>query len=152
MLKDLKEFIELMNSEEVEYLIVGGHAVSYHGYPRYTGDIDFFTRASSENAARIGQVLRRFGFSDTSAIEQSLIQEGKVIQFGRPPNRIDLLTAISGVTFDEALLDSVNVELEGIPVRMIGLESLLKNKRASNRPRDAADVNQLKKRQKDSTP
>jgi predicted nucleotidyltransferase len=150
MLKDLKEFIELLNSNGVEYLLVGGHAVAYHGYPRFTGDIDFFVKPSPENAARMGLVLRTFGFVNTGSVEQSLTEAGKIIQLGRPPNRIDLLTYISGVTFDEALLDSTEVEIEGVPVRMIGLESLLTNKRASNRPKDLADVSQLEKRRPES--
>jgi predicted nucleotidyltransferase len=145
--KDLREFIELMNSHGVDYVIVGGHAVAYHGYPRFTGDMDFFVRASAENAVRVTAVLHSFGFSDLSSIESTLLEAGKVIQLGRPPNRIDLLTGISGVRFDEALQDSVATELDGIPVRIIGFESLLRNKAASGRPKDLVDLDQLKKQQ-----
>jgi predicted nucleotidyltransferase len=145
--KDLKEFIELMNSHEVNYVIVGGHAVAYHGYPRFTGDIDFFVKPSPENALRLIAVLHSFGFLDVAGVEAALVEVGKVIQLGRPPNRIDLLTGISGVDFDQAFEDSVATDIDGIPVRIIGLESLLKNKAASGRPKDQLDLDQLKKAQ-----
>jgi predicted nucleotidyltransferase len=148
--KDLKEFIELMNSHGVEYVIVGGHAVAYHGFPRFTGDMDFFVKPSAENAARLVTVLHSFGFADVSSIESALLEPGKIIQLGRPPNRIDLLTGISGLDFDEALADSVATEFDAIPVRIIGLRSLLKNKAASGRPKDLVDLDQLKK-QRDRT-
>jgi predicted nucleotidyltransferase len=144
--KDLREFIELMNSHAVEYVIVGGHAVAYHGYPRFTGDIDFFVNASADNADRVTRVLNAFGF-DASALKTTLVEAGKIIQLGRPPNRIDLLTGISGVEFNEAFQNSVLTELDGLPVRMLGLESLLKNKAASGRPKDLVDFDQLKKQQ-----
>ena len=143
--RDLKEFIELMNSNGVEYVVVGGHAVAYHGYPRFTGDLDFFVRPAAENGARIIAVLRSFGFVDTADLESTLVEPGKVVQIGRPPNRIDLLTGISGVSFQEALATSVAAEIDGLPVRMIGFDSLLQNKSASGRPKDLADLEQLKK-------
>lgn len=88
--KDLREFIELLNSHGVEYLVVGGHAVAFHGYPRYTGDIDFLVRPTEENASRIVAVLESFGFSDAHEIKVSLTQPEKIVQLGRPPNRIDI--------------------------------------------------------------
>jgi hypothetical protein len=132
-----------MNSLEVEYVIVGGHAVAYHVYPRFTGDMDFFVRPSPENAGRILNVLRKFGFEHLGDLESDLTQIGKIVQIGRPPNRIDLLTGISGVTFDEALRTSVSTGLDGEPVRMIGRDALVKNKRASGRSKDLADLAQL---------
>lgn len=143
--RDLREFIVLMNSHAVEYVIVGGHAVAYHGYPRFTGDLDFFVRASAENAARLISVLRSFGFPDVRDLESTLIEAGKVVQLGRPPNRIDLLTGISGISFDEALNSSVTTELDGLPVQMIGFDALVKNKSASGRPKDLVDLQQLRK-------
>ena len=101
--KDLREFIELLNSLKVEYLVVGGHAVGWHGYPRFTGDIDFFVRLSATNADRIIDVLRSFGFTSDDQLRTDLLTPDKVIQLGRTPNRIDILTGISGVTFAEAL-------------------------------------------------
>jgi hypothetical protein len=135
-----------MNSHEVEYVLVGGHAVAYHGYPRFTGDMDFFVKASTPNAARVIAVLQSFGFSDVAALESTLVEAAKVIQLGRVPNRIDLLTGISGVTFEEALAGSVETELDGLPVRIIGFDHLIKNKTASGRPKDLLDLHELNKR------
>src|SRR5688572_275818 len=99
---DLSEFIELLNSRKVEYLVVGGHAVAFHGHPRFTGDIDFFINASPENAQRVLDVLASFGFGDLGIALTDLTAPDRVVQLGRPPNRIDILTTISGVTFGEA--------------------------------------------------
>ena len=88
--RDLREFIALMNSHEVEYVLVGGHAVAYHGYPRFTGDMDFFVKASTPNAARVIAVLQSFGFSDVAALESTLVEAAKVIQLGRPKDLLDL--------------------------------------------------------------
>jgi len=142
---DWREFIELLNSNGVEYVVVGGHAVGYHGYPRYTGDIDFFVRASPENAAALAKVLAQFGFEGASDLESALTEPDKIIQLGRPPNRIDLLTSISGVDFDEAARDCVTASLDGIPVKLIGRRALLKNKRSTGRTKDRADVEEIEK-------
>lgn len=141
--RDLKEFIELMNSNGVEYVIVGGHAVAYHGYPRYTGDFDFFVKPSRENAKRVIAVLQAFGFADVADLDSLLTEPDKVIQLGRPPNRIDILSGISGVSFEKAHSTSVVADLAGLTVPMIGLEALIENKAASGRPKDQADVLQL---------
>jgi len=141
--RDLKEFIELLNSHGVEYLIVGGHAVAYHGHPRYTGDIDFFIRPSAENAARMLTVLVAFGFPDAVLDSATFTEPDKVVQLGRPPYRIDILTSISGVSFDEAWSDRVESELDRLPVCFIGKKSLVSNKRASGRAKDLADVDAL---------
>jgi hypothetical protein len=140
---DLREFVELLNSRLVEYVIVGGHAVAFHGYPRFTGDIDFFVRPSSQNAARLLDVLATFGFGDVGLDEATFTQPDKVIQLGRPPNRIDLLTSISGLDFDEAWAGRIDAELDGIPVRFPSRDSLLRNKRAAGRAKDLADVEAL---------
>lgn len=140
---DLREFIELMNSHGVEYLIVGGHAVGFHGYPRYTGDIDFFIRPSTENAQRVSRVLEEFGFPKPKSLEPSLVGHGHVIGLGRPPNRIDLLTAISGLSFEEAWESREQGRMDDLPVHFIGKSALLKNKRASGRTKDLADAEEL---------
>ena len=93
--KDLREFIELLNSHDVDYVVVGGHAVAFHGYPRYTGDIDFLVRPTEENASRIVAVLEAFGFAGAHELKASLTQPEKIVQLGRPPNRIDILTSAS---------------------------------------------------------
>jgi predicted nucleotidyltransferase len=143
--KDLKEFIELLNSNAVEYVVVGGHAVAYHGYPRFTGDLDFFVRPSQENASRVVTVLKLVGFTDADDLKTLLTVPGKVVQLGRPPNRIDILSGVSGITFEQALGSSEIAELDGLPVRMIGFDALIENKTASGRPKDRMDVDQLTK-------
>ena len=143
--KDLKEFIALLNSNGVEYVVVGGHAVAYHGYPRFTGDLDFFVKPSRENAVRVVAVLKAFGFTETEDLETLLTEPAKVVQLGRPPNRIDILSGISGISYEKALASSETTNLDGIPVRMIGFDALIENKTASARPKDRMDVDQLTK-------
>jgi hypothetical protein len=100
--KDLREFIELLNLNEVEYLVVGAFAVAFHGFPRYTGDLDLLVRPTGENADRVLRTLSQFGFGNAGIKAADFQSPGMVIQLGVQPNRIDLLTAISGVGFDEA--------------------------------------------------
>lgn len=140
---DLKEFIALLNSHEVEYLLVGGHAVAFHGHPRFTGDIDFLIRANPSNVQKVLDVLRAFGFGDLGIREQDLLTPGQVVQLGHPPNRIDLLTSISGVEFDAAWQSRVKSTLDDQPVAFLGWQDLIKNKRASGRPKDLADIEKL---------
>lgn len=141
--KDLREFIELLNSHRVEYVLVGGHAVAYHGYPRYTGDIDFLVRPSEENASRLLAVLKDFGMGALGLTSTDFTSPGQIIQFGYPPNRIDLITKISAVTFDEAWSSRIEINMDGLPVSILSKASLLKNKRASGRAKDLADVEEL---------
>lgn len=140
---DLSEFIALLNSGRVEYVVVGGHAVAFHGHPRLTGDIDFFVRATPENADRLLAVLAEFGFGEMGLTKGELTVPDKVVQLGRPPNRIDLLTSISGVTFDEAWKTRAEGQLGEHVVPFIGMEALIRNKRASNRAKDQLDVTTL---------
>ena len=140
---DLREFIGLLNSLKVEYLVVGGHAVAFHGHPRFTGDIDFFIRATSENAERVLRALGAFGFGSLGITASDLTAPGQVVQLGRPPNRIDILTSISGVDFDSAWKSRAPADLDGHAVNFIGVNELLKNKQASGRPKDLADAAKL---------
>jgi hypothetical protein len=140
---DLREFIALLNSQKVEYLVVGGHAVAFHGHPRFTGDIDFFIRASGENATRVLAVLGDFGFGGLGIQLDDLMVPNKILQLGRPPSRIDILTSISGVAFDDAWQTAVHGELDHQPVRFIGWDALLANKKASGRDKDLLDIKQL---------
>ena len=141
--KDLREFIALLNSTKVKYLVVGGHAVAFHGRPRFTGDFDFFVERSAENAARLAEVVGAFGFGSLGLKAQDFLEAGVVVQLGRPPNRIDLLTSIDGVDFGDAWQSKVDGKLDDIPVPFIGKEHLLANKRASGRPQDLADAAEL---------
>lgn len=141
--KDLREFIELLNSHGVEYLVVGGHAVAYHGHPRYTGDIDFFVRPSAENAERVASAIAAFGFPEAALNAAVFTEPDRVVQLGRPPYRIDILTSISGLSFEDAWSGHIESALDQLPVRFIGKNALLANKRAAGRPKDLADVDEL---------
>ena len=141
--KDLREFIALLNSRSVDYLIVGAFALAFHGVPRFTGDIDILVRASPENGARIEGVLRAFSFASLGLTAADFQRPEQVIQLGHPPNRIDLLTSITGVSFEEAWADCVPGEMEGIPVRFLGKATLIRNKRATGRTQDKADLEAL---------
>jgi len=142
--KDLREFIELLNSLKVDYVVVGGHAVAFHGHPRFTGDIDFLVRPTRENAERLLRALRAFGFSDLALSPGDFTRPNAVVQLGLPPNRIDLLTSISGVDFVEAWNGKVDGDLDGLPVSFLGWDALLKNKEASGRDQDATDLKKLR--------
>ena len=138
--RDLREFVELLNSRGVEYVVVGGHAVAFHGHPRFTGDIDFLIAATPDNAARVLGCLAAFGFADLGLTVDDLLPAGQIVQLGRPPNRIDLLTSISGVEFDEAWRTRVPGTLDGLPVAYLGRDALRANKLASGRAKDLADI------------
>jgi hypothetical protein len=141
---DLREFIGLLNSLKVEYLVVGGHAVAFHGHPRFTGDIDFFVRSTPENADRVLRALDAFGFGSLGITAADLTEPSRVVQLGRPPNRIDILTSISGVEFESAWASRAPADLDGQAVNFIGVDELLKNKQASGRPKDLADAAKLR--------
>ena len=144
---DLREFIELLNSRGVEYVIVGAHSLAFHGRPRYTGDLDILVRPSPENAAKLASLLRDFGFEKGDLAEADFTAPEQMIQLGRAPNRIDLLTSISGVPIDDALRTRISTELEGLPVFVLSKDSLIRNKRAVGRPQDLADLEILEERQ-----
>ena len=141
--KDSREFIECLRSNKVEFLIVGALAVSWHGFPRYSGDIDFFVRPGGENAVRLMAALEQFGFGGLGIQMDDLTAENRVIQLGVEPNRIDLMTSISGVSFEEAWQSRVSATLDGIEVDLIGRKALIRNKRAAGRSRDLIDVHEL---------
>jgi hypothetical protein len=142
---DLREFIELLNSRDVEYVIVGAHSLAFHGRPRYTGDLDILVRPSLENATRIVSLLRDFGFGASDFTESDFTETEQMIQLGRAPYRIDLLTSISGVGTDDAFRNKISSDLEGIPVFLLSKKLLIKNKRAVGRPQDIADLHELEK-------
>lgn len=141
--KDLKEFIELLNSQSVKYVIVGGYAVAFHGRPRFTGDIDIFIEASDANSRKMECVVRKFGFPETDLTARDFNRPDTIIQLGVPPNRIDLITSIDAVEFQEAWDSRVETTLDGEPVGFIAKDLLLKNKKATGRAQDIADIQQL---------
>lgn len=150
--KDWREFIELLNSNGVEYLVVGAFAVAFHGFPRYTADLDLLVRPTEENADRVLRALSEFGFGKVGIQVADLRSPGMVIQLGVKPNRIDLLTAISGISFEEAWATRSDAELDGVAVRFIGRAALLRNKEQTGRAKDLGDAEELRKRttQKDA--
>ena len=141
--KDLREFIELLSALEVRFVIVGAFAVAYHGYFRYTSDIDLFIDSSVENATRIFRAVEQFGFGDLKLKVEDFTQEDQVIQLGVSPNRIDVMTFLSGVSFDEAWASRELGELDGLSVPFISREMLKRNKIACGRNRDLADLEYL---------
>ena len=144
LLQDLREFVELLNSQKVEFLVVGGHAVAFHRHPRYTGDIALFVRPTPENAERVIEALREFGFAELDIGVDDLTRPNSIVQLGRPPSWIDLLTSISGVDFKSAWSSRVPAELDSLPVSFIGLPDLLKNKQAAGRDQDLVDLKKLR--------
>jgi hypothetical protein len=141
--KDLREFIESLNSHNVDYLIVGAFALAFHGVPRFTGDIDILVRSSAENAARVASVLGDFSFASLGLSADDFMESDKIIQLGHPPNRIDLITSITGVAFEEAWSGRVAASLHGIPVYFLNRECLIQNKRSTGRTQDLADLEAL---------
>lgn len=141
--KDLREFIELLSALDVRFVIVGAFAVAYHGYFRYTSDIDLFIDRSKENAQRIQTAIEQFGFADLDLAEPDFTQTDQVIQLGVSPNRIDLMTFLSGVTFAEAWAAREYGNLDGLNVPFISKEMLKQNKLASGRLQDLADAEHL---------
>ena len=140
---DFKEFAGLLNSNGVEYLIVGGYALAVHGHPRYTGDLDFWIGHAPDNAARVLAALQQFGFGALGITLDDLSTPGQVIQLGYPPARIDLLTSIDGVDFRQARERQQVVQIGGIDLPFISLEDFKANKRASGRLKDLADLESL---------
>jgi hypothetical protein len=138
-----RAFIELLNSNRVEYVIVGAVALAIHGLPRYTGDLDILVRNSGENAQRLESVLAAFGFTALGLKAADFIEPDRVIQLGVPPIRIDILTSITGIPFEEAWSERIQVDAEGIPVNFIGRQALVRNKRLTGRTQDKADLEAL---------
>ena len=141
--KDWREFLELLNSRGVDCVIVGAQSLAFHGRPRYTGHLDILVRPTPENARLLVDLLKQFGFAHSGFKETDFIEPEQMIQLGRAPNRIDLLSSISGVSTDEALASKVSAELDGIPVYIISKDALIRNKRAIGRKQDLADLEAL---------
>jgi hypothetical protein len=146
--RDFLEMIQALNNAAVEYLVVGAHAMAIHGVPRATGDFDIWLRPGRQNGERVLEALREFGapVSDHGIGIEDLKVPDTVYQIGLPPRRIDLMTGISGVEFADAWPSRVNVELEGISIPVIGRSDLIRNKKASGRTKDLADLEILEQR------
>lgn len=140
---DFKEFLRLLEGNEVEYLLIGGYAVGFHGYPRATVDMDIWVATTPDNAPRVVTVLKEFGFDVPELSPELFLTEDQVIRMGMPPVRLEILTSISGVTFEECYAERVVGELDGVPVNLISLRHLKLNKRASGRNKDLNDLENL---------
>ena len=144
--KDFREFIESLNSNKVRYLIVGGYAVGLHGHPRYTKDLDIWLLISEENANHIIKALNQFGMGGIGLQMEDFLKEDQFIQIGYPPNRIDLVLSCDGVDFIACYQSRLEIEIEGLSISFIDLENLRKNKRATGRLQDLADLENLESR------
>jgi len=142
---DFKEFAILLNSNQVEYLVIGGYALAAYGHPRYTGDLDFWIGTEPENADRVLTVLEQFGFGGLGIKKTDLTEPGQVIQLGFPPARIDLLTSIDGVDFSDCYSRRVVVKVDGLDLGFIALDDFKTNKRTAGRHKDLADLEALEK-------
>ena len=140
---DFRDLLALLNEHKVEYLIVGGYALAFHGAPRFTGDIDVFVRPDPKNAQRVLDALAAFGFRFPNLDERDFQDPNKVVQLGVPPVRIDLITSISGVSWEEAEASKEPGRFGDVPVCYIGRKQYIINKRAAGRKKDLADIEAL---------
>jgi hypothetical protein len=140
---DFKEFIQLLNAHNVQYLVVGGYAVALHGYPRNTKDIDIWLWLDAANAAKLIEALDEFGFGSLGLTVDDFLVPDQIIQLGYPPARIDLITTLPGVEFATCYQSRLEVPIGEVTVNFIDLENLKRNKRASGRPQDVADLANL---------
>jgi predicted nucleotidyltransferase len=140
---DFKEFLKLLNAYNIRYLLIGGYAVGYHGYPRATNDMDIWIAIGSETAELMVKVLKKFGFDTPQLSKDLFLEENKIIRMGVAPMRIEILTSISGVNFEECYQQKVVDVVDGIQVDIINLEQLKINKKASGRHKDLDDFENL---------
>jgi hypothetical protein len=140
---DFKEFLKLLNDKEVEYLLIGGYAVGYHGYPRATNDIDIWIAIDEENAERVVKALLEFGFDLPELSPELFLRKNQIVRMGAPPIQIEINTGISGVEFQECYPERVTDKLDDIWVHIISLQHLKKNKQASGRHKDLNDLENL---------
>jgi hypothetical protein len=141
--QDFKEFIASLNDNDVRYLVVGGYAVAFHGHPRYTKDIDIWVELEPTNAQKVMAALKQFGFGSLDLKAEDFLVADQIIQLGYPPNRIDLITTLIGVDFEECFASREAAIIDGVVVNFIDVENLKRNKTASGRPQDIADVENL---------
>jgi len=140
---DFKEFLQLLNDQHVEYLLVGGYAVGYHGYPRATVDMDIWIGKGAPTAAKMVEVLREFGFDVPNLSADLFLKDDQIVRMGVPPIRLEIFTSIPGVRFEECYAERILGEIDGVPVSLINLRDLKTNKKASGRNKDFADLENL---------
>lgn len=144
--EDYKEMLQLLLEEQVDFMIVGAYALGTHGYPRATGDIDIWVKPNNINSKKLYKALARFGAPIDQIRIDEFSTEGIIFQIGVIPRRIDIITKIDGVTYEEADKDKINVEIEGLKIPVISLEKLLRNKMATGREKDELDIKILTKK------
>lgn len=140
---DFKDFFVSLNETRVRYLVVGGYAVALHGHPRYTKDIDIWVGSDEENARRLVQAIENIGFGSLGLEAEDFLVPDRIVQLGYPPSRIDLITTLPGVAFEECYPSGVEVSIDEVIITFIDLENLRANKRASGRYQDLADLEKL---------
>jgi predicted nucleotidyltransferase len=140
---DFREFLKLCNSKRVKYLLIGGYAVGYYGYPRATGDMDVWIERSASNAKRVVAALEAFGFGVPELTVELFLEPGRIVRMGVPPLRLEILTDVSGVSFNSCYTARRRVVIDGIRVNVISLKHLKINKRASGRAKDLDDLEHL---------
>jgi hypothetical protein len=141
--RDFKEFLQLLNSKKIEYLVVGGYAVGYHGYPRATGDMDIWVAINEQNAMKLVEALKDFGFDPPELQKDLFLKQKKVIRMGIPPMRLEILTSIDGVDFMTCFNNRIVADFGDFEINFISKDDLLINKRASGRPQDLVDFEKL---------
>lgn len=143
--KDFEDFIKLLNKFKVEYMVVGGYAMAFHGKPRYTGDLDIWINISDTNADKLLQVMKEFGLASLGFKKEDFLEPGYITQIGNPPLRIDIHNSIDGVEFNEAIENMQKILEDDFEIAYIGLNELMQNKIASGRKQDILDVKEIKK-------
>lgn len=141
--QDFREFVQSLNDNDVRFLIVGGYAVAFHGHPRYTKDLDIWIWVDEQNAENVVKALDQFGFSSLQLKPADFLDANMVVQLGYPPNRIDLIMGLAGVEFDSCYHARVEEKVEDVILPFIDIENLKKNKQASGRHQDLADLENL---------
>jgi hypothetical protein len=142
--KDFADFVELLNEHQVEYMVVGGYALAFHGKPRYTGDIDIWINISDTNARKMMRVIDDFGLASLGLQKEDFMKEKGIIQIGYPPLRIDILNSIDGVDFKTAMTNHKVIKIKDLKISFIGINEFIQNKLASGRPQDLTDIKGLK--------
>ena len=137
---DFKEFLKLLNSSRVRYLLIGGYAVNFHGHHRTTGDMDLWIAVDPDNAHRISAALQQFGFASATVPAEMFLEKGRIFRFGVKPVRIELLTSPSGIDFEPCYARRIETEIEGVLVPVVALHDLRQNKRAAGRLKDQDDL------------
>ena len=144
--QDFRDFLKLLNSKKIKYLLIGGYAVGYYGYPRATADMDIWIAIGKENAKKITEAIKEFGLNAPDLCEAVFLEPGKIIRMGYPPIRIEVFTEISGVNFEECFSRRTETKIDGMKVNLISYEDLLKNKKSSGRYKDLNDLENLRQK------